>query len=85
MLIFVTHDISSIKNLCENLAILKNGEIIEYGKTTNILKNTQERDVITQKIDEKVAKENERDKESENSQTHIATSRKINEKEISNE
>lgn len=38
-------------------------------KTTNILKNTQEHDVTTQKIDQKVAKENNQSKESENSES----------------
>jgi peptide/nickel transport system ATP-binding protein len=40
--IFVTHDISSIDQLCQELAILKDGVIIEYGKTQDILDNPQE-------------------------------------------
>jgi len=37
--IFVSHDIDSIKNICEDIAILKDGKIVEYGKTINILNN----------------------------------------------
>jgi len=36
-LIFVTHDIFSIKNLCEYILILKDGKIIEHGKTKKLL------------------------------------------------
>ena len=41
IIIFVSHDIESIKNICEDIAILKDGTICEYGKTTNILANPQ--------------------------------------------
>jgi len=38
-ILYVTHDIYSIKNLCEDIIILKNGNIIESGKTEEILSN----------------------------------------------
>ena len=38
-MLFVTHDINSIKNLCEDILILKNGNICETGKVTNVLTN----------------------------------------------
>ena len=41
IIIFVSHDIESIKNICEDIAILKDGNIYEYGKTIDILNNPQ--------------------------------------------
>lgn len=35
--LFVTHDIESIKDLCENIVVLNKGEIVEQGLTKNIL------------------------------------------------
>lgn len=40
--LFVTHDIDSIKDLCEKIIILKNGEIIETGLTKEILSSPKE-------------------------------------------
>lgn len=37
LILFVTHDISSIETLCENIIILKNGQIIEQGFTNELL------------------------------------------------
>ncbi len=37
LILFVTHDINSIKDICKNIIILKNGEIIEQGLTKEIL------------------------------------------------
>ena len=37
LILFVTHDINSIRNICKNIIILKNGEIIEQGTTNDIL------------------------------------------------
>lgn len=37
--LFVSHDIDSVKNLCENLVIIKEGKIVEEGKTLDILTN----------------------------------------------
>jgi peptide/nickel transport system ATP-binding protein len=34
--LFVTHDIFSIKNICEDMLILKHGNIVESGKTLQI-------------------------------------------------
>jgi peptide/nickel transport system ATP-binding protein len=39
--LFVTHDIFSIKNICEDMLILKHGNIVESGKTLQILQNPQ--------------------------------------------
>lgn len=37
--IFVTHDIDIVKDICDNIAILKDGNIVEYGATKEILLN----------------------------------------------
>lgn len=37
LILFVTHDIDSIKNICEDIVIIKNGKVIEEGKTIDIL------------------------------------------------
>ena len=42
LMLYVTHDISSIKNLCKDIVILKNGNIIESGTVEDILNNPQE-------------------------------------------
>ncbi len=42
LILFVTHDIESIKDLCEELIIIKNGSIIEQGLTKDILSNPKE-------------------------------------------
>jgi len=39
IMIFVSHDIESIKNICEDIAILKDGIVCEYGKIDDILNN----------------------------------------------
>ncbi len=39
--IFISHDIDSIKDICENLIVLKNGTILEYGNTQEVLLNPQ--------------------------------------------
>jgi len=41
LIIFVSHDIDSIKNICEDIVILKDGLICEQGKTQDILNNPQ--------------------------------------------
>ena len=41
-LIFITHDISLIEKFCNKVVIIKKGEIIEQGKTEDILKKPQE-------------------------------------------
>ncbi len=44
LVLFVTHDIESIKDICHDIVIIKNGEIIQKGKTKEVLsnKNTNE-------------------------------------------
>ncbi|WP_417334553.1 ATP-binding cassette domain-containing protein [Halarcobacter sp.] len=42
LILFVTHDIESIKDLCEELIIIKDGSIIEQGLTKDILSNPKE-------------------------------------------
>lgn len=37
LILFVSHDIDSIKNICDEIIILKNGKIIEKGLTKDIL------------------------------------------------
>jgi peptide/nickel transport system ATP-binding protein len=39
IIIFVSHDIESIKNICEQIIILKDGVICESGNTLDILDN----------------------------------------------
>lgn len=41
LILFVTHDINSIKNICNEIVIIKNGNIIESGHTLEILQNPQ--------------------------------------------
>lgn len=38
-MLFVTHDIHSIKNLCKDVLILKDGKICEFGTISNVLSN----------------------------------------------
>ncbi len=40
-MLFVTHDIASAKNLCEDVTIIKNGRIVESGRLAEVLKNPQ--------------------------------------------
>ena len=39
LILFVTHDINSIKNICKEIIIIKNGKIVEKGSTLEVLKN----------------------------------------------
>lgn len=39
LILFVTHDINSIRDVCKNIVIIKNGNVIEFGKTLDILSN----------------------------------------------
>ncbi len=38
-ILFVTHDINSIKNICKDIVIIKDGLVVETGKTLDILEN----------------------------------------------
>ncbi len=40
-MLFVTHDIVTAKALCEDVAIIKNGKIIESGKMSEVMQNPQ--------------------------------------------
>jgi peptide/nickel transport system ATP-binding protein len=42
LVLFVTHDISSIKDICNDIIILKNGKIVEEGLTRDILSSPKE-------------------------------------------
>jgi len=42
LILFVTHDINSIKDICKDIIILKNGKIIERGLTNEILSTPKE-------------------------------------------
>jgi len=39
LILFVTHDINSIVNICNNIVIIKDGKIVEEGKTIEVLDN----------------------------------------------
>ncbi|MBN2782755.1 MAG: ABC transporter ATP-binding protein [Campylobacterales bacterium] len=39
-ILFVTHDISSAKSLCEDICVIKGGKVIEFGKMSQIVKNS---------------------------------------------
>lgn len=41
LILFVTHDIFAIKDICNNLIVIENGIIAESGNTNNILNNPQ--------------------------------------------
>ncbi len=41
-MLFVTHDISSAKELCEDVAIIKNGKIVESGKMREVMRNPKQ-------------------------------------------
>ncbi len=36
-MLFVTHDIASAKNLCEDICVLKSGKVVEYGKMSQVI------------------------------------------------
>lgn len=42
LILFVTHDIDSIKNICEEIVIIKDGKVIEEGLTSEILSSPKE-------------------------------------------
>lgn len=48
LILFVTHDIESIKDICKNIIIIKNGKIIEKGLSNEILNNPK--DIYTQTL-----------------------------------
>lgn len=42
LILFVTHDIESIKEICKEIVIIKKGKVIEMGKCKEILNNPKE-------------------------------------------
>jgi len=40
-ILFVTHDIESAKNLCEDICIIKDGKVVEFGKMSDIVQNAK--------------------------------------------
>jgi len=42
LVLFVTHDIDSVKDICKNIIIIKDGVIIEQGSTSEILSNPKQ-------------------------------------------
>ncbi len=40
-LILITHNIAIIRGLCDRIAVMFRGEVVEYGDTENVLKNPQ--------------------------------------------
>lgn len=40
-LILITHNIAIIRNLCDRVAVMFRGEIVEYGETESVLRNPQ--------------------------------------------
>ena len=42
LILFVTHDIESIREICEDIVIIKDGNIVEKGKTLDVLQNPQD-------------------------------------------
>jgi len=41
-ILFVTHDMNSAKNLCEDICVIKDGHMVEYGKMQDVLESPQE-------------------------------------------
>ena len=41
-ILFVTHDIVSVKDICENICIIKQGTVVEFGKMSNVLKKPKD-------------------------------------------
>ena len=40
-IIIITHDMKVAKNICDEIAIIEEGKIIELGETNNIIENPQ--------------------------------------------
>ncbi len=41
-ILFVTHDMNSAKSICEDICVIKDGEVVESGTMKNVLQNPQE-------------------------------------------
>ena len=42
-ILFVTHDMNSAKSLCEDICVIKEGHLVEYGKMRDILQSPKEK------------------------------------------
>jgi peptide/nickel transport system ATP-binding protein len=42
LMIFVSHDIKSVKKVCEDIVVLKNGKVVESGKMEQVLANSKD-------------------------------------------
>ncbi|QFR50213.1 ATP-binding cassette domain-containing protein [Sulfurimonas lithotrophica] len=42
-ILFVTHDMNSAKSLCEDICVIKDGSMVEYGKMQDILQSPKEK------------------------------------------
>ncbi len=47
-LVLISHDIGVVQHLCEDVAVMHNGEIVEHGASADVLRNPQ--DPYTQKL-----------------------------------
>jgi len=41
LMLFVSHDIASAKNLCEDICVLKDGRVVESGQMSRVIENPQ--------------------------------------------
>jgi peptide/nickel transport system ATP-binding protein len=41
-MLFVSHDMASVEDLCEEIVVLHKGKVIEAGKMKSVLSNAQE-------------------------------------------
>lgn len=40
--IFISHDLHIVKSICNNMMVMKSGEVVEYGKIVDIITNPKE-------------------------------------------
>ena len=41
-MLFVTHDMKSARDLCEDICVIKNGKVLEYGALSEVLSQPKE-------------------------------------------